>query len=40
MEKIREAREEQLWAEKYTLSDQISKRIISYTPKGPMTILF
>ena len=39
-EAIREAREELLWEEKYTLNKQVSKRIISYNPKGPITILF
>ena len=39
-ESIREAREDLMWEENYTITEQVSKRIISYNPKRPMTILF
>ncbi|MHA2254303.1 MAG: hypothetical protein ACXAD7_28420 [Candidatus Kariarchaeaceae archaeon] len=39
-EMIREAREELMWEEQYTVNECVTKRIISYNPKGPMTILF
>ncbi|MHA2168653.1 MAG: hypothetical protein ACXAB7_01945, partial [Candidatus Kariarchaeaceae archaeon] len=39
-EQIREARENLMWEEKYTINEYVTKRIISYNPKGPLTILF
>ncbi|MHA2089499.1 MAG: hypothetical protein ACW98K_01465 [Candidatus Kariarchaeaceae archaeon] len=40
LNEIREAREELMWEEKYTTNEFATKRIISYNPKGPITILF
>ena len=39
-DEIREAREEEMWDEDYCISEKVSKKIISFSPKGPITIKF
>ena len=37
---IRNAREDEMWDEDYCISEKVSKKIISFNPKGPITIKF